>query len=85
VREWLDRCGVLVPQAPPLEYLCHIRPEEDALMDYIQTIKPAAEERFDCGLDECNKAFPHEHVGVKTPEQDGLVVKEEEVLDADTV
>jgi hypothetical protein len=85
VHAWLDKCGVLVSQAPPLEYLCHIRPEEDALMDYLQTIKPAEEERFDCGSDGCNKTFPHEHVGVKTSEQDGLVVKEEEVLGADTV
>jgi len=50
-------------------------------MDYLAQQKPArAEERYDCGLDGCCKSFPHEHVGVKTAEQDGLMLKEETVL-----
>ena len=80
VRDWLDRSGVLILPVPRYENLCFIRPEEDALMDYLATAKPAVEERYDCGLDGCNKTFPHEHVGVRTSEQDGLVVSESEVV-----
>ena len=85
VRDWLDRCGVLVSQAPPLEELCHIRPEEDALMDYLsQQVQQQKDDdelhRYDCGLAECNKTYPHEHIGIKTSEQDGLVVKESDVV-----
>jgi hypothetical protein len=89
VQRWLDGCGVLRSQAPSvMEELCHIRPEEDALMDYMATKKLQNQnqpqlERYDCGLGGCNKAFKHEHVGVKTSEQDGLVVKEETVLGQD--
>ena len=88
VHDWLERCGVLVSQAPPMWELCFIRPEEDALMDHLsQQVQQQKEEaaelhRFDCGLADCNKSYPHEHVGIKTSEQDGLVVKESEVVGA---
>jgi hypothetical protein len=81
VQNWLDQSGVLVSRPPPFDQLCYIRPEEEALMDYMTTMKPKEEEqRFNCGLDGCVKSFPHEHVGVKTSEQDGLVVSESEML-----
>jgi hypothetical protein len=89
VQRWLDSCGVLRSQAPSvMEELCYIRPEEDALMDYMATKKPQNQnqpqlERYDCGLEGCNKAFKHEHVGIKTSEQDGLMVKEETVIGQD--
>jgi hypothetical protein len=81
VEMWLEQSGVLRPQPPVFETLCYIRPEEEALMDYLAQPKfKKEEERYDCGLDSCSKAFPHEHVGVKTSEQDGLVLKEETIL-----
>jgi hypothetical protein len=83
VEMWLEQSGVLRPQPPVFETLCYIRPEEEALMDYLTQQKPNQlheEERYDCGLDGCSKSFRHEHVGVKTSEQDGLVLKEETVL-----
>lgn len=81
VEEWLDRSGVLLTRAPRLEELCYIRPEEEALMDYLAQTKPQQEvEYFNCGLEGCNKTFAHEHVGIRTAEQNGLVVKEETVL-----
>jgi hypothetical protein len=88
VEQWLYNCGVLLSEAPRfLEELCQIRPEEEALMDYLgqKNMKLRHEEeeaaqRFDCGLEGCSKSFRHEHVGIQTSEQDGLVVKEETIL-----
>ena len=84
VFQWLDRCGVLLSQPPMIDEVCRIRPEEEALMDYLEASKtatqPPAEERFDCGNPLCNKSFPHEHVGMKNEEQSGLVVSEQEVI-----
>ena len=82
VEHWLERSGVLLSQPPPMMTLCFIRPEEDALMDYLETQKPQTveEERYDCGVEGCSKSFFHEHVGIKTSEQSGLVVKEETVV-----
>lgn len=82
VYEWLDRSGVLLERAPLVESMCRIRPEEEALMDYMLTMKPPApeEERYDCGLPNCSKSFPHQHVGEKNEQQDGLVVPENEIL-----
>ncbi len=86
VEMWLEQSSVLRSHPPMLETLCFIRPEEEALMDYLSHKKPeqhVEEDRYDCGLDGCSKAFPHEHVGIKTSEQNGLVVKEETVLSED--
>mmetsp|Transcript_2265 Transcript_2265/g.4181 ORF Transcript_2265/g.4181 Transcript_2265/m.4181 type:complete len:404 (+) Transcript_2265:185-1396(+) len=83
VRQWLDRSGVLLTDPPRVEDICFIRPEEEALLDYMSSqpqLQQRQEERYDCGLEGCNKSFPHEHVGIQTSEQDGLVVKEETVL-----
>ena len=83
VEQWLENSGVLRSQPPMFEALCYIRPEEEALMDYLAHKKPEQildEERYDCGLEGCSKTFPHEHVGVKTTEQDGLIVKEETII-----
>jgi len=48
----------------------------------MMTKKPAhpEEERFECGVAECNKSFRHEHVGVQTEHQQGLVVSEEDII-----
>ena len=35
--------------------------------------------RYDCGVDGCDKSFYHEHVGVRTDAQDGLLVSESQV------
>ena len=87
VEHWLTMSGVLISQSPQyMDEICNIRPEEEALMDYLATqtpSKPSAveeEQRYDCGLESCCKTFPHEHVGIKTSEQTGLVVKEETIL-----
>ena len=87
VHQWLDRCNVLLTRAPPIDYLCNIRPEEEALMDYLaKAVKVEDQaERYDCGMEGCSKTYPHEHVGIKTSQQDGLVVTEREVLGADDV
>jgi hypothetical protein len=84
--EWLDRAGVLLSQVPLLEELCLIRPEEEALMDSLYDVpkKSAAMSqqpaRYDCGREGCKKSFPHEHIGEKTAQQDGLVVPESTIL-----
>lgn len=84
VEDWLDRAGVLESRAPVFEELCRIRPEEEALLDSMyatkQTDEICEEERYDCGRDGCMKSFPHEHVGEKTAQQDGLVVPETTIL-----
>lgn len=83
VYEWLDRSGVLLERAPPLDAMCRIRPEEEALMDYMLTSKPPVppdEERYDCGLEGCFKSFPHQHVGEKNEKQDGLVISQDKIL-----
>jgi hypothetical protein len=77
-----------------MDELCFIRPEEEALIDsgYMpapqsssrgRKIAAAAieeEERYDCGVEGCCKSFKHEHVGIQTTEQSGLVVSEETIL-----
>jgi hypothetical protein len=82
VEEWLDRAGVLQTE-PPLN-VCRIRPEEDALMDYLLQQKIADDREkepvFQCGVAGCEKAFHHEHVGIETEHQSGLIVKEREIL-----
>ena len=81
VHQWLDRCGVLLPEAPRFDEVCRIRPEEEALMDYLDSAPQVAEEqRFNCGNPDCSKSFPHEHVGIQNEQQSGLVVSEEEVV-----
>ena len=85
VTAWLDRCGVLIQQYPDMDEVCRIRPEEEALMEYMMNKKPPAgpaafEEFYNCGVKGCNKVFFHEHVGTKTDEQSGLIVPENEVI-----
>jgi len=84
VHQWLDRSGVLLPEPPQIDTVCRIRPEEEALMDYLQNSAPkqptSGESRFDCGNPMCSKSFPHEHVGIANEEQSGLVVSEEEIV-----
>ncbi|KAL3811439.1 hypothetical protein ACHAXA_007594 [Cyclostephanos tholiformis] len=94
VERWLDRAGALITDVPPLEELCGIRPEEEALLDNIRKLNRttmggrAGEDsddearehhRYDCGIDGCNKSFYHEHVGIRTEAQDGLLVSESQV------
>lgn len=85
VKQWLDRCGVLLTNPPPVESVCFISPEEDALLDYMSTQQPqpVREARYDCGLEGCHKTFKHEHVGIQTSTQSGLVVPEEEIVSGD--
>jgi hypothetical protein len=90
VQEWLDRAGVLSNQAP--RDVCRIRPEEDALMEYLvqqQEIDRREKKEqaiyYDCGVQGCRKSFQHEHVGIQTEHQSGLVVQESEILGSETV
>lgn len=82
VRDWLDRSGVLLTQLPMVEEVCRIRPEEEALMDYLshQVKQPDPESVFHCGVDGCNKDYAHEHIGIANEEQTGLVVSERDIL-----
>lgn len=85
VRQWLDRSGVLLTEAP-IEDVCLIRPEEEAHMNFIAQQKPAPppeEEYYNCGVAGCHKSFHHEHVGIQNSEQCGLVVKEDAILGND--
>lgn len=40
--------------------------------------------RYPCGVVGCDKSFYHEHVGIKTEVQDGLLVSESQVASAST-
>eukprot|EP00986_Skeletonema_menzelii_P000727 scaffold205_cov179-Skeletonema_menzelii.AAC.9 len=80
VEQWLNRAGVLVESPPSLDEICRIRPEETALLENMMKLnKLVDEERYDCGVAGCCKPFQHEHVGVKTEAQNGLLVAEEQV------
>lgn len=85
VRDWLDHCGVLQERPPNVDSMCRIRPEEEALLDSCtrrQRQPDAIEEdqRYDCGKNGCNKSFPHEHIGERNEQQDGLLISEAEIL-----
>ncbi|KAL7566577.1 hypothetical protein ACA910_000643 [Epithemia clementina (nom. ined.)] len=83
VYDWLHHLGVLHEQPPHLESLCRIRPEEAVLMDYlVKQGKPKSqfEDFFQCGFPGCQKMFAHQHVGIETKEQSGLVVPESEII-----
>eukprot|EP00985_Skeletonema_marinoi_P027377 scaffold22381_cov139-Skeletonema_marinoi.AAC.5 len=86
VGQWLDRAGVLFESAPSLDEICRIRPEETALLENMMKLNRLGdggleeEERYNCGVAGCCKSFQHEHVGVKTEAQNGLLVSEDQVL-----
>ncbi len=89
VRQWLDRSRVLLTEAPTHE-MCFITPEQEVHMDFMQSQMqkqamptPEEEEYYNCGVEGCCKTFKHEHVGVQTSEQSGLVVQEEAILGND--
>jgi len=85
VRDWLDRSGALIRELPRSDEICRIRPEEDALMDYLtaqvgdQKLQDR-EDLFECGVPGCQKTYHHEHVGIQNEQQRGVVVPEQEVL-----
>lgn len=94
LEQWLSHSGVLQYNPPRMDDLCRIRPEEEVMMDMfaglcgeIKTQEVVEEEFYNCGLAGCSKKFAHEHVGVKTSEQSGLVVlpENEEVALKQTV
>ncbi len=86
VEQWLDRAGVLIDTPPSIDEICRIRPEETALLENMMKLNRLGdggleeEERYDCGVAGCCKSFHHEHVGVKTEAQNGLLVTEDQVL-----
>ena len=91
VEQWLDHANVLIDALPPVDAVCRIRPEEDMLMENMRQLRGLgrqaeeidnadAQNRYDCGVDGCNKSFFHEHVGVKNDAQDGMLVSESQVL-----
>ena len=79
IENWLERANALVAESPTLEEICRIRPEEEALMDYLAAQKPKAD-IFECGMLGCEKTFPHKHIGEVNEEQDGLVVPESDIV-----
>jgi hypothetical protein len=82
VRDWLDHAHVLVERAPGFDQVCRIRPEEEALLDHMRAAreKEEATQRYNCGIPNCHKPFFHEHVGIETNQQDGLIVPEDTVV-----
>jgi len=89
VEEFLDRAGVLLRDPPAFEDLCRIRPEEMMLLENMAderaaagaaAVQPDPEEFYNCGVEGCNKTFHHEHVGLKTDQQDGLLVSQEDAI-----
>jgi hypothetical protein len=83
---WLFRAGALDERSPPAyESLCRMRPEEEALMDSMRApAQPVEESYYDCGMPGCKKTFSHQHVGVPTEQQTGMVVSEDKILGAAT-
>lgn len=89
VEDWLDQAGVLASRVPVFEELCRIRPEEEALLDSMHISRAQntfieEEEHYHCGMEGCMKSFPHEHVGERTAQQDGLVIPETTILGSAT-
>mmetsp|Transcript_3135 Transcript_3135/g.4236 ORF Transcript_3135/g.4236 Transcript_3135/m.4236 type:complete len:393 (+) Transcript_3135:98-1276(+) len=82
VYEWLRQSGVLHERPPVLEALCRLRPEEEALLEVLvrDDQLPKQEDIYCCGVTGCQKTFMHQHVGIETKEQSGLVVPEHEIL-----
>lgn len=89
VENWLHHTGVLYTQYTlPLEEFCRYRPEEEALHENIvrtaeYTMESEKQDIYVCGIAGCHKTFPHEHIGVQTEEQKGLLVSEEQTLGID--
>ena len=79
---WLDKAGVLQERPPPFDELCRVRPEEEALYDHMAAAQKNTPPCYDCGILTCEKTFSHQHVGVQTKQQDGLVIPEEGVVGA---
>jgi len=79
---WLFKTGALDQRTPPaFETLCRMRPEEEALMDSLRApTQQSQESYYNCGLPGCQKTFAHEHVGITTEQQDGMVVSANKVL-----
>lgn len=71
----------MLETAPRTEEICHIRPEEEALVEYLTTPKPVdGQELFDCGVPDCQKRYAHEHVGITNEQQTGLVISENDIV-----
>lgn len=79
VTYWLDRANVLIRDPPSEDVVCRIPPDVDALLasGILGKKEEVPQHYFNCGLPGCQKSFYHEHVGVKTEEQDGLIIKED--------
>jgi hypothetical protein len=79
VTYWLDRANVLIRDPPSEDAVCRISPDVDALLasGILGKKEEVQRQYFNCGVPGCQKSFYHEHVGVKTEEQDGLVIKED--------
>ena len=81
VEQWLDYAGMLSYDTPPFHELCRVRPEEEAMLDYISLPEektPEEEFHYDCGLANCKKMFAHEHIGIETSQQSGRLVSDPE-------
>lgn len=84
LEEWLDNANVLIRDMPSIDTMCRIRPEEEALLaSMMKSSKPddycRSDDYYDCGVENCEKTFPHKHIGIPTDEQDGLVISESDL------
>lgn len=82
VTDWLRHCNCLVEEAPDIVNMCLISPVEDALISNMMSEQALSrlQDRYDCGVADCNKNFFHEHVGISNTEQTGLVLSEATIL-----
>jgi len=93
VENWLYHTGVLFTQHTlSLEDFCRYRPEEEALHETMiraqigrgkENDDEEEEEIHHCGILGCQKKFVHEHIGLKTEEQKGLLISEDQTLGMD--
>ena len=86
LQQWLYHSRVLLSETP-IEDVCLIRPEEEVHMDFMhqqqkntkeETLRE--EEHYNCGVEGCQKSFKHEHIGIQTQQQSGLMVGEDTIL-----
>lgn len=86
LEEWLHRSRVLLTDIPH-DDVCLIRPEEEVHMDFIHSQQqhtkqepPHEKGHYNCGIKGCQKSFKHEHIGIETSEQSGLMINKETIL-----
>lgn len=84
VENWLNQAGVLLKEVPfSSKSCCHVA---SGRIDHKKGRTPIAMPKFDvedlfkCGLPGCQKNFHHEHIGIKNEQQDGMLVREKDII-----